>query len=134
VRTPRPLKLKPPEPTEAEIQAALIRGLQVRGWLVVRVNGGGFKTATGGFFRAYIVAGFCDANGRPACSGFPDVLALKIAPDGSGIVARLFEVKKRGGARSAAQERFAEFAEARGVRVEVVQGWAAMELAVKAAG
>jgi hypothetical protein len=121
------LVLRAPEPTEAEIQAALIRGLQRGGWLVVRVNSGIHKTARGGFFRAYIVAGLADENGRPACSGFPDVLAMR---DG---VALLLEVKRAAGKSSAAQERFRRFAALHGVRVEVVEGWAEMEETVAAA-
>ncbi len=137
----RTLKLKAPEPTEAKLQAALIKRLQLGGWLVVRINSGIQKSASGAFFRAYIVAGLVDANGRPACSGFPDVLALRAAParkaDGSGsgfssglassITARLFEVKRLGGVRSEAQERFAAFARARGVAVELVEGLAGLE-------
>lgn len=130
MRTPRLPKLQSLEPSEAQVQDALIQGLQRRGWLVVRVNSGAFKMPHGGFFRAYLVAGLCDAKGRPACSGFPDVLALRAAPDGSGIVARLFELKAKGGELGEAQERFRDFALARGVVVEVVEGWPEMEAAV----
>jgi hypothetical protein len=121
------LVLRAPEASEAEIQAALMRGLQRAGWLVMRVNSGVHKTARGGFFRAYFVAGLADKNGRPACSGFPDVLALR---DG---VALLLEVKKRGGKASAAQERFRRFAALHGVAVETVEGWAGMEKIVATA-
>lgn len=90
------------------------------GWLVVRVNSGAFKTANGAFFRAYTVAGL------NASSGFPDVLAIRA--DGFGhVAARLFEVKKRGGKRSEAQTHFADYALSSGVRVEVVEGFGALE-------
>ncbi len=115
------LRLRAPEPAETQIQAALMRGLQARGWLVVRVNSGAATTPRGGFFRAYVVAGLCDEKGRAACSGFPDVLALR---DGR---MRLFEVKRAGGKESAAQARFREFAARHGVAVELVEGWAGME-------
>lgn len=115
------LTLRAPEPAEADIQAALMRGLQRCGWLVVRVNSGAATTPRGGFFRAYVVAGLCDANGRAACSGFPDVLALR------GGEMRLFEVKRAGGKESAAQARFREFAARHGVAVERVEGWGGME-------
>lgn len=111
-----------PEPSESEIQTALIRRLLCAGWLVVRVNSGAFKTANGTFFRAYTVAGL------NASSGFPDVLALRSSgADGERAVVRLFEVKRRGGKRSEAQTRFADYALASGVRVEVVEGFAALE-------
>ncbi len=116
------LRLKVPEPSESEIQGALIRRLVRAGWLVVRVNSGAFKTEKGAFFRAYIVAGL------NASSGFPDVLAIRATQgEASGdvfgnVCARLFEVKRRGGKRSEAQTRFADYALASGVRVEVVEG------------
>lgn len=119
----RTLRLKAPEPSEAEIQAALMRRLQLAGWLVVRVNGSGFKDARGQFVRSYHVAGL------NASSGFPDVLAMRGTP--GGIEARLFEIKRRAGALSEAQRRFHAFAAARGVRVQVIEGWDAMEAATK---
>lgn len=126
---PKTLKLTAPEASEADIQAALMRRLQRAGWLVVRINSGGFKTASGGFFRAYVIGGLWDEKGRPVCSGFPDVLALKCEGEGEDerVTARLFEVKKGGGVVSPAQERFRAFAQARGVTVVVVEGWDEME-------
>lgn len=109
-----------PEPSESEIQTALIRRLVRAGFVAVRVNSGAFKTANGAFFRAYTVAGL------NASSGFPDVLALR-ADNHGNICARLFEVKRRGGKRSEAQTRFADYALSSGVRVEVVEGLAALE-------
>jgi len=114
------LRLSMPEPTESEIQGALIRRLVRAGWLVVRVNSGAFKTEKGAFFRAYIVAGL------NASSGFPDVLAVRADVFGN-VCARLFEVKRRGGKRSEAQTRFADYALASGVRVEVVEGLDGLE-------
>lgn len=120
------LRLRAPEPAEADIQAALMRGLQRAGWLVVRVNSGAATTPRGGFFRAYLIAGLCDENGRAACSGFPDVLALR---DGR---MRLFEVKRAGGRESAPQARFRRFAERHDVAVELVEGWGGMERIIAA--
>lgn len=121
-----------PDVPEREIQAALIRCLCARGWLVVRINSGCHKTANGAFFRSYLVAGMPSAGktaagGLGASSGFPDVLALK--GDGrSGIVrARLFEVKAKGGKPSDSQKRFFDFAETRGVAVEIIEGFESLE-------
>ncbi len=114
------LRLSMPEPTESELQGALIRRLVRSGWLVVRVNSGAFKTEKGAFFRAYIVAGL------NVSSGFPDVLAVRADVFGN-VCARLFEVKRRGGKRSEAQTRFADYALASGVRVEVVEGLDGLE-------
>ena len=115
MKTPKVLKLTAaPEPTEAELQSALLLRLHRRGWVAVRVNSGARKTTNGGFFRAYIVTGAPDAS-----AGFPDVLAMRTRP-GCAPELRLFEVKRRGGKRSDAQERFAAFALARGITVEVV--------------
>jgi hypothetical protein len=111
----RTLKLQAPEPTEAAIQAALMRRLVAAGWLVVRINGSGFKDSRGQFVRSYFIAGL------NAASGFPDLLALR------GDEARLFEVKRRGGELSSAQERFRDFAARRGIVVEVVEGQAGLE-------
>lgn len=105
---------------EADVQAALIARLQVAGWLVVRVNGGAMKTRTG-FYRAYTVAGMAHGS-----SGFPDVLALK--GDDAGVMrARLFEVKARDGALSDSQRRFATFAGAFNVEVEIVQDMSGLD-------
>jgi hypothetical protein len=109
------LKLQAPEPTEAAIQAALMRRLVAAGWLVVRINGSGFKDSRGQFVRSYFIAGL------NAASGFPDVLALR------GDEARLFEVKPRGGELSEAQARFRDFAVRRGITVEIVEGQAGLE-------
>ena len=119
------LKLAAPEPTEGDLQAVLMRRLQRAGWLVVRVNGSGFRDGRGQFVRSYTVAGL------NASSGFPDVLALRSDRCG-GIEARLFEVKRRGGQCSEAQERFHVFAAARGVDVEIVEGEAALEEVTRA--
>lgn len=126
------LRLVAPEPTEAELQAALMRRLTARGWLAVRINSGAFKTAHGHFFRSYIIAGMptlgkTGKGGLGASAGFPDVLALKGDPTTGEIIARLFELKKRSEKCSEAQERFADFAQARGVGVEVVAGLCDLE-------
>lgn len=114
------LKLTAPEPTEAAIQSTLMRRLQHAGWLVVRVNGSGFKDGRGQFVRSYIVAGL------NASAGFPDLIALR--GDGrGGIEARLYECKKAGGQLSEAQARFHDFAARHGVLVEVIEGWDEME-------
>ncbi len=119
------LKLTAPEPTESDLQAALMRRLCMAGWVCVRVNGSGFKDHRGQFVRSYHVAGL-NASG-----GFPDVLALR--GDGrGGIEARLFELKRRGGRCSPAQERFHQFARSRGVHVGIVEGESDLEEVTRA--
>jgi Holliday junction resolvase len=102
------LKLRPPEPSESEVQKSIAATLRAYGWLVVRINGGGFKDGRGQFVRGYIVYGL-----NAAC-GFPDLVAFK------GDRFLLIEVKKRGGVLGATQERFKCFAEYFGVRVHVL--------------
>jgi hypothetical protein len=109
------LKLTAPEPTEAEVQRLLIKRLVAAGWLVVRVNGAGFRDSRGQFVRSYVVAGL------NASSGFPDVLAMR---DGT---VKLFEVKRGGGILSDAQARFHDFAARHGIDVEVVEGLAGLQ-------
>lgn len=92
-----------------------------RGWLAMRVNSGAFRTENGDFFRAYLIAGAPDES-----AGFPDVLAMRARP-GCAVELRLFEVKRRGGKRTPEQRRFAAFALARGVAVEVVSVAAGLE-------
>lgn len=71
------IRFSMPEPSEGETQAALIRRLQGRGYLVVRVHSGAFQNQSGTFFRAYTVAEL------GVSSGFPDVLALRpVASEG----------------------------------------------------
>ncbi len=122
----RTLKLDA-EPSEADVQRLLIKRLSAAGWLVVRVNGGGFKTPNG-FFRSYLIPDLRDDRGRAACSGFPDLLCLRAAPDG-GIEARLFELKKKGEKPSPSQARFHDFAARHGIEVEIVEGLAGLEKA-----
>ena len=109
------------EPTEAKLQAALLERLHARGFVAVRVNSGAFRTERGDFFRAYFVTGAPDKS-----AGFPDVLAMRARP-GCTPELRLFEVKRRGGKRTPEQKRFAAFALARGIGVEVVTGAAGLE-------
>ncbi len=123
-------KLTPPEPSEGEIQRAFIQRLMRRGWLVIRINGSGFKDGQGNFVRSYLIFGLTNERGQPACSGFPDLLALK-SDESGGIRARLFEMKKQGGVASPAQQRFMDFAGMRGVCVEVIEGWREMEKIVE---
>jgi Holliday junction resolvase len=99
----------PPE-SEADVQSALIAQLCAAGYLVVRINGSGFKDSRGQYVRAYFVAVL------NACAGFPDVLAMR------GATFRLFEVKREGGKLSDAQKRFQNFAANFGVKVEVIEG------------
>lgn len=113
------------------MQGALIRRLCACGWLVVRINSGCHKTANGAFFRSYVVADMPTAGrggrgGLGASSGFPDVLALK-GDERGNVRARLFEIKAKGGEVSDSQKRFFDFADRRGVRVEIVQGFGALE-------
>lgn len=110
-----------PEPTEAELQKTLLDRLHRRGWLAMRVNSGARKTERGDWFRAYIVTGALDKS-----AGFPDVMAMRTRPNCAPEL-RLFEVKKRGGKCTPEQERFAAFALARGVIVEVVEGLAGLD-------
>ena len=109
------------EPSEAKLQASLLKRLHARGWLAMRVNSGAFKTENGDFFRAYLITGAPDES-----AGFPDVLAMR-ARRGDAIELRLFEVKRRGARRTPEQRRFADFAAARGIAVEVVRGVAGLE-------
>ncbi len=125
---PKTLKLRPPEPSEAAIQAALMRRLAAAGFVVIRINSAAWRTEKG-FYRAYSIHGLKTERGQDASCGFPDVLALKGRPDGT-VAAHLIEVKKAGGALSEGQVKFHEFAAARGVIVHVVEGWAAMGKAV----
>ncbi len=99
----------PPE-SEADVQSALIDRLCAAGYLVVRINGSGFKDKRGQYVRAYFVAVL------NACAGFPDLLAMR------GANFRLFEMKKQGGKLSPAQQRFKDFAARFGVQVEVIEG------------
>ena len=110
-----------PEPTEAKIQATLLKRLHACGWLAMRVNSGSFKTERGHFFRAYIITGAPDES-----AGFPDVLAMR-ARRGCAPELRLFECKAKGKKRTPAQRRFSDFAEARGLCVEVVEGIEGLE-------
>ncbi len=115
------LRLTAPEPTEAQLQTALLRRLTLAGYVAVRINSGSHQTANGGFFRSYIVSGMptvgkSGRGGLGASSGFPDVLALK---DGH---ARLFELKATGGKLGESQKAFRDFAAARGVCVEIIEG------------
>ena len=109
-----------PEPTESELQSALLSRLYARGWVAVRVNSGAFRTARGAFFRSYLVTGAPDQS-----AGFADIMAMRARP-GCAPELRLFEVKRHGGKRTNAQERFADFAAARGIAVEVVEGAAGL--------
>ena len=116
------------EPTEAKLQAALLKRLHARGWIAVRVNSGARKTEGGGFFRAYFIEGAPDKS-----AGFPDVMAMRAAPgvtapgaasgaNAGRVELRLFEVKRRGAKQTPPQKRFAAFALSRGLCVEVVEG------------
>lgn len=113
------LKLQPPEPKESEIQTVLIKRLRAAGWLVIRLNGTGFKDKRGQFVRSYTIYGL------NASSGLPDVLALR--GRGDYIQARLFEVKKRGGELTASQTRFINYAAHFGIGVVIVEGQAGLE-------
>lgn len=121
-----------PLASERDVQTALMRRLCARGWLVVRVNSGSHKTANGTFFRSYVVAGMPSAGktargGLGASSGFPDVLALKGDGRDGTVRARLFEVKAKGGEVSDSQKRFFDFAQNRGVPVEIIEGFESLE-------
>jgi hypothetical protein len=122
-----------PEPSEAELQSALLRRLTLNGWLAVRINSGAHMTKHGHFFRAYLIHGMPQPtkNGRGAfgsSAGFPDVIALKGDPTRPEImIVRLFELKRAGGKLSDAQKQFREFARTRGVEVEIVEGLADLE-------
>ncbi len=106
-------------PTEAQIQKAVIRRLQLDGWLVVRFNGGGFKDATGRFVWNYIIAGLLGKSGRPATSGFPDVLALR--GDFVGGRFLLLEIKDYKGKTSETQKHFCDFAQKFEIPVYIVR-------------
>ena len=121
MKAPKTLKLSAaPEPSEAKLQAALLARLHARGYLAVRVNSGAFKTQHGNWFRAYIVQGAPDQS-----AGFPDVMGMRARDDGA-MQLRLFEVKRKNGKRTPEQIRFADFAAARGILVEIVSGEAGL--------
>ena len=106
----------PRKKEETELIGAVVELLEFYGFLAVRVNSGAMKTAAGTFFRAYIIPGLTDANGRKgSSSGFPDVLGLR--GKGDRIEAILIETKSRTGAKEESQKRFAAYARRRGVPV-----------------
>jgi hypothetical protein len=107
------LKLQRPEPAERSIQNSIVGVLRFHGWMVLKINGGGFKDARGSFVRTYVIYGL------NAFFGFPDLLALK-GRNGQ-TRALLIEVKNAKGKLSAAQERFQNFAALFGVRVHVLR-------------
>ena len=113
MNNPKTLKLRSPSPSEAEVQRAVIARLRFEGWMVVRINGGGFKDKTGQFIKSYIIAGL------NAFSGFPDVLALK--GDVAGGRFLLLEIKTATGTLTKSQEKFALFAKKFGITVYVVR-------------
>lgn len=107
----RALKLKRPEPSEADIQRSIVAALRLRGWLCIRINANHAQRGRD-FVRSYIVYGV-------PSGGFPDLLALRDAGDGT-TRAVLLEVKRPGGALRSSQETFRAFAGAHGVAVHVV--------------
>lgn len=109
------------EPSEAKIQAMLLARLHALGYLAVRINSGAFRTQHGSWFRAYIVQ-----NAPDESAGFPDILALRGCTDGS-VEVRLFEIKRKNAKRTPEQLRFADFAAARGVSIQVVEGASGLE-------
>ena len=119
---PKTLRLKTQkrmEPPEAKIQAAVIRRLQLEGWLVLRVNSGAHKTGSGGYFRAYIIHGLIGKRGRLVSSGFPDVLALRGDVPGGWFL--LLEIKDHQGQLDEAQQNFRAFAARFGITVHIVR-------------
>ncbi len=113
MKAPKTLKLRAPNPSEAEVQRAVIRRLVAGGWLTVRINGGGGWDKAGNLIRTYIIATL------NAISGFPDVLALKGDVRGGRFL--LIEVKTAKGTLTDSQKRFALFAKKFGITVHVVR-------------
>ncbi len=109
---PTELKLRAPEPSEADIQRSIVAALRVRGWLVTRINANTTKRGER-FMKSYCVFG------HPP-GGFPDLLALRSAPDGT-TRAVLLEVKRPGAKLRPSQEGFRDFAAAHGVPCHVVR-------------
>ena len=130
---------------ESAVQRRMVRLLLDKGYRVVRVNSGAFK-AKGGFFRAYIIHGLFNQNGKEVYAGFPDLLAIcsleaylrgvgawsaavaaafEVAGIEAGLcnVAHLIEVKKAGGRLRAEQKTCIEYLSIYGIKTLPCLSW-----------
>lgn len=105
--------LRTPEPSEAQIQKEIMGGLHMRGWMVIRINGGGMKKGKS-YVRFYTIYKLA------AAAGLPDVIAFKGDGQGSGRFL-MIEVKDRTGQLRPSQKRFIKWAGAFGVKVWVLR-------------
>lgn len=94
--------------SEKDIQAGIMQLLALKGYLVIRLNGGAFKDRNR-YIQFYRVYGRDDLKG-----GFPDILALK------GSEAILIEVKSRKGTLTKTQKLFHQWAELHNVKIHVI--------------
>ncbi len=98
---------------ESRAQREIIEVLRKAGWMVVRINGGGFRSRGGRYVATYRVEGFEQGQ------GFPDLLALRGTADGR-CQALLVECKRpTGGRLSRVQRAFQAFAECFNIQVHV---------------
>lgn len=117
------LKLKSPEPSEADIQKAIMRVLSQKGWLTVRFNSGGFSNGKGRFYSFYRIIGLKNKNNQDANSGLPDVLAFRGTDDSITNENIMVEVKDKNGKLRPSQHEFIRFAARFGVVVHVCTSW-----------
>lgn len=109
--------------SESEVQASIVRELQTRGWMVLRVNGGG-TDQYGGWRWNYTIYGFRkvnsdDPNGHDALT---DLLAFK-GDGGPSCQAVFIEVKRHRGKMSPRQQEFVAFCKLFGIEVHEFQTW-----------
>lgn len=97
------------EQTESDVQSAVVELLRKAGYMVIRLNSGGFHNGKR-FVRFYHVFG-----AESPSEGVTDLLAFK------GSEALLLEAKTRRGKLSEAQEQFRDYAAQHGVSVFTVR-------------
>lgn len=93
--------------SEKDIQSGIMKLLALRGYLVIRLNGGGFKEGKR-YIQFYRLYGREDLQG-----GLPDIIALK------GSQAILIEVKSKKGTLTRTQKLFHQWAKLHDVKVHV---------------
>lgn len=122
-------------PSEKVIQGSIAEMLRLKGWMVVRVNGGGTRRAGNYWVSNYLVYGYVkywncrvlerEVDGEKVYErivarngeGFPDLTAYK----GDRFI--FGEIKRKGGKLEASQRRFIEFAAMFGISVNIFDCW-----------
>lgn len=101
--------------SESDVQHTIVRELQRKGWLVVRINGGGGYQKNGQWVWNYQIYGFGN-------KGLPDLIAYR---GGGGVIvdALMIEVKRKGGKLRPSQQQFIERARIFGITVHVADDW-----------